>query len=163
MTTSTPGREVVVRGWWAVTVVLAAALAVVLNAAIWRSALPAGGREAVERALATEYRIRRLAGVDLPSGASRELAEALARLNDVSVRSVRAKGWGFNRIARVEVTVAGGQPPDGRSVRYLHVRCGPIVECLVVNEVSRAKYWLGLWFVEPAVAGFPTVRGRPGL
>jgi hypothetical protein len=63
----------------------------------------------------------------------------------------------FDRIVRVEVAVDGGPPPDGKPVRYLFLDCGPVVDCIVLDEVSWISYALGLWFVKPAVATFPTV------
>ena len=53
---------------------------------------------------------------------------------------------------------AGGPPPDGKPVRYLFLDCGPVVDCLVLDEVSWIRYALGLWFVSPAVPALPTVQ-----
>ena len=52
--------------------------------------------------------------MSLPEGATELLAEDLRRLEAVTVSSFRAKGWGFSRIVRVEVTVTGETPPAGR-------------------------------------------------
>ena len=45
---------------------------------------------------------------------------------------------------------------EGKPVRYLFLDCGPVVDCIVLDEVSWISYASGLWFVKPAVAAFPT-------
>jgi len=133
------------------------------NALIARSSLPTGGEEAIRSGLSLEYKLNRMAGVG-PARLSREEGRALdrdlQRLDEVELRSVKAKGWFWSYVVRAEVSVAGGPPPDGRGVRYLHVSCGPIVDCVVLDDVGWWRYGLGLWFVDPPIATFPEIR-RP--
>ena len=154
------GYHIAIKGRAAILLLLGIAGAVVMNALVYRTTLPVGGREAIERGLALQYGIRRAAGL-VPDTMSVEAGEALAadlrRLDNVEIVSLRAKGWTFDRIVRVEVAVDGGPPPDGKPVRYLLLDCGPVVDCTVLDEVSWISYALGLWFVQPVVAAFPTV------
>jgi len=149
------------RGWPAIAVLGAILASPVANALIARSALPEGGVEAVRNGLSLEYRLNRLAGLD-PRALTQEESEALGRdltrLENVELRSVKAKGWLWSRVVRVEVSLDGGPPPDGRDVRYLYLRCGPVIDCLVLDDIAWIRYGLGLWFVEPPAAAFPEVR-----
>jgi len=134
------------------------------NALIARSSLPEGGAEAIRSGLSLEYKLNRIAGVE-PARLSHEEGKALdrdlQRLDKVDLRSVKAKGWFWSYVVRTEVSVDGGPPPDGRSVRYLYMTCGPIVDCVVLDDVGWWRYGLGLWFVNPPAAIFPEIR-RPG-
>lgn len=158
------GRELrlTIRGRPAVVVLAAILSGFVLNAAIARETLPDGGLEAIRQGLSLEYRLNRAQG--LQSGhISRQAAVALDRdlknlRNKVEIRSVSAKGWFFSRIVRVEVRVDGHTPPDGRLVRYLYLSCDPVIGCLVLDEVPRIHYTLGLWFKDPPAASFPRIH-----
>lgn len=60
--------------------------------------------------------------------------------------------------------ILGQESPTSMVMRYGALAgingfldCGPVVDCIVLDEVSWISYALGLWFVKPAVAAFPTV------
>ena len=151
--------HITIKGPAAILLLLGIAVAAVANVLVSRSTLPVGGREAIERGLALQYGLRRAAGLDADTmsvEAGEALAADLRRLDNVEILSLRSKGWTFDRIVRVEVAVDGGPPPDGKPVRYLFLDCGPVVDCIVLDEVSWISYALGLWFVKPAVATFPS-------
>ena len=153
------GYHITIKGPAAILLLLGIAGAAVMNTLVYRTTLPVGGREAIERGLALQYGIRRAAGL-VPDTMSVESGEALAadlqRLDKVEILSLRSKGWTFDRIVRVEVALDGSPPPDGKPVRYLFLDCGPVVDCIVLDEVTWISYALGLWFVKPAVATFPS-------
>jgi hypothetical protein len=147
------------RGWPAIVLMGLLAAAPLANILITRSALPDGGLEAVREGLSLEYRLKRLSGIDshrLTREEGERLQQDLTRLKLVELQSVRSKGWLWNRVVRVEVSVDGGLPPDGREIRYLFLSCVPEVGCMILDEVSWIRYGLGLWFVEPPVAAFPS-------
>lgn len=145
----------------ALLLVGALVLAPIANAIVARSSLPEGGEAAVREGLSLEYKLDRIHGIDprqLAHEDGKALERDLRRLGRVELRSLKAKGWFWSRVVRVEVTVDGGAPPDGRSVRYLYLTCGPVIDCVVLDDVAWWRYGLGLWFVDPPLGTFPEVR-----
>jgi hypothetical protein len=60
----------------------------------------------------------------------------------VTIERVTAKGLLWGKYLRVEVSIAGATPPDGRRVRYF--TADPI-SGYVTHEPSARKFYLALW------------------
>jgi len=62
----------------------------------------------------------------------------------IEFRSVAAKGWFWSHAVRVEVSVDGGTPPDGRDIRYPFMTCVAVIDCVVLDDIFSNRYGLGL-------------------
>jgi hypothetical protein len=79
-----------------------------------------------------------------------EPTPSAALIPDVVLTSVRAHGLPDEVVAKVEITVNGGAPPDGRSVRYLDVIRSVDGRWLVVTDSDAYHYTLSL--LSPALS-----------
>jgi hypothetical protein len=82
--------------------------------------------------------------------ASKEPPPSDAPIPMVELVSVKAHGSNDVMVAKVEVTVNGGPPPDGRSVRYLDVMRSVDGRWLVVADSDAYHYMMSL--LSPALA-----------
>jgi hypothetical protein len=66
---------------------------------------------------------------------------------DVEFTSIAARGVfaGQREIVKVEITVDGGPPPDGRALRYLRVSRGLEGAWIVDGEADSYSYFMELW------------------
>ena len=67
--------------------------------------------------------------------------EMLARSGRVRLTSIRAKGSSTEPIVRVEIEVDGKEPPDGRPVRYFHMRYSTLTGWRCVRETTAFAYY----------------------
>jgi hypothetical protein len=118
-----PDNRITLTGWKAV-----AFLAILFawgGAQLWYHIRPVddAGRQAVQAWLLRGYR------GETAHDLLRKLADAQAGLApapepppmDVEIVSASGRGGTSHMIVKVEVTVNGGTPPDGQSIRYLYV------------------------------------------
>lgn len=142
-----PDKRITLTGWKAVAV-----LALVLvwgGAQLWYHIRPVddAGRQAVQAYLLRGYR-----GEDA-SGLLKKLADAKAGLTpdpepppmDVEIVSISAHGGTSHMIVKVEVTVNGAPPPDGRPIRYLYVSRNFDDTWSVLYESDSYLYTRALW------------------
>ena len=140
------------RGWPAVIGI--AAMAAITGAQMYLRVRPVndGMRAAVREALLKEYSGRG------PKDIARFVAEARAGLpvepvppvvqRDVEFTSMAARGstgGGGAIVVRAEITVDGGTPPDGRSIRYFWVsRKYDSDAWMVMAEADSYRYFVAL-------------------
>lgn len=107
------------------------------------------GRTAMQAWLLRGYR------GETPRDILRKLKEAKSGLPpepeppsmDVQIVSASAHGGTAHMIAKVEVTVNGGPPPDGQSIRYLYVSHYGDGTWTVLSESDASYYTRALWYV----------------
>jgi hypothetical protein len=119
------------------------------GAQLWYHIRPVddAGRQSVQAWLLRGYR-----GETAPD-LLRKLADAKAGLPadpepptmDVQIVSASAHGGTSHMIVKVEITVNGGTPPDGRSIRYLYVSRNFDDTWNVLWESNSYSYTRALW------------------
>jgi hypothetical protein len=136
------------RGWKAIAAALVIAAVVVGKFAAERSTLESQAAEEIKLYLRGEYVSRGLEGVDVSRMAAEEAeakAEELLSLSDIVFTSIKARGRGDDVVARVEIQVAGGDPPDGRRVRYYRLSHSALTGWRVERETWALSYYLKLF------------------
>ncbi len=63
----------------------------------------------------------------------------------VEFRNVTARGFGSEQILRVEITVDGQPPPNGKDVRYYRMEYSYLTGWIYRQEVTAFSYWTKLW------------------
>ena len=140
-------NQFTLRGWHAVV-----ALALVLGwsgVELWYHMRPVddAGRQAIQEWLLRGYR------GETAQDLLRKLEDAKAGLPpepapppmDVQILSASGHGGTSHMVVKVEVTVNGGPPPDGRSVRYLYVSRNFDDTWSVLGNSSAYAYTRALW------------------
>jgi hypothetical protein len=82
-----------------------------------------------------------------PSAASvDEVTEMVATIDpeNIDIVSISARGSGDDIVARVEVEVNGGDPPDGRRVHYFKMRYSSLTSWTVRHSTTALSYYLKL-------------------
>ena len=107
------------------------------------------GRETIRAWLVREYQgkeIRREVQGHLRRKAGEEEAPAQAPMPEPAVRfvSLDAHGWKDFMIVRVQVKVNDGPPPDGRSVRYVHLDRQPGGRWKAFGDTDALHYYWAL-------------------
>jgi hypothetical protein len=108
-------------------------------------------RDAIRTELLNEYSGRGRGDVarmvqEAREGAPVEVPPPVVQ-RDVEFTSIGARGKiaGQRAVARVEVTVDGGPPADGRAVRYFSVSSGLGGVWIVDGESDSYQYFMELW------------------
>lgn len=156
-----PTELFTLRGTPAVIVLALAAVLFVLNAVHRRTHLSTAEEGAIRKALTLHYRANLYRQSDLRLAVPEERQRFLSLMESyeqVELRDPSSKGFLGEHVVRVQVSVAGGPPPDGVNPRYLKLRCGR--SCIVEGEVRPLTHLLGLWLAEPDPNVFP--RGSEG-
>lgn len=136
------------KGWSAVLAIVVTTAAVVGKSMLERSTLESGAAELIKLQLRGEYSARELAGVDVSKLSEAEMeaaAEELLALNSIALTSVSARGGGDDVIVKVEIQVAGGDPPDGKRVRYFRMSHGAVTGWRVERETTALSYYFKLF------------------
>jgi hypothetical protein len=135
------------RGWHAMVAILALVLFMGGTMLAHIRSVDDGMRDAVRARLLNEYSGRG------PKDVARIVAEARAGSpvedvpplvqHDVEFNSMTAHGKLLGRVTlvRAEVTVDGGPPPDGRSIRYFAVTSKLGAGWMVVGESNSYSYY----------------------
>lgn len=81
-----------------------------------------------------------------PSVSIDQVTDLVTKINpdNIEIISIAARGSGDEVIVRVEVQVAGGDPPDGRRVRYFKMRHSMVTGWTVRNPATAVSYYLSL-------------------
>ena len=64
---------------------------------------------------------------------------------EIDLNNVSARGFGSRRVVRVEVSLQGKPPPDGRTVRYFSMEYSLLFGWIYRQEVGPLSYWLAPW------------------
>ncbi len=95
--------------------------------------------------LHSEYLAREMHGVD-PEQLTDEQAEAmgaeLLELGDIEFTSISARGRGDDVAVKVEIRVAGRDPPDGRPLRYFRMEHSLVTGWRLRYETTALSYYL---------------------
>ena len=62
--------------------------------------------------------------------------------DNIDIVSISARGRSGRYVARVEIRVAGSEPPDGKPVRYLRMSHTTLTGWRVLGETSSLSYYL---------------------
>ena len=145
------------KGWQAAVVVAAILGIVAFQCARRIQTVDNSARFAIGVSLTREYQGRSLKEQvheyvkrRASSGAAEEPSASVVPIPMVELESVRAHGSKDVMVARVEVTVNGGPPPDGRRVRYLDLMRSVDGRWLVVADSDAYHYMFSL--LSPALA-----------
>ena len=137
------------RGWQAIAVLL-----VILGVSGYRvstrfQSVPEQGREAVRQWLVKDYEglgpralAKRVA--DYRAGLAPAPVSVPASEPRVEFVSLAAHGWRDAMVVRSEVTLDGGPPPDGRSVRYLYLTTKVGGGWMILSESDSYRYYTAL-------------------
>ena len=64
------------------------------------------------------------------------------RPDNIDIVSIKARGSDGDYVARVEIRVAGAEPPDGKPVRYFRMSHSSLTGWFVEHEASAVSYYL---------------------
>ncbi len=113
-----------------------------------RSTLESEAVERIKLQLQGEYSARELSNVDVDQLSAAELeaaAEQLMSLSDIVFTSTAARGKGDDVVVRVEISVAGKDPPDGKGVRYYVMSHSVVTGWHLERETTALSYYLKLF------------------
>lgn len=132
-------------GWKALVVLALLAGYAVLRYHTRQVTLDPAARDAVRSWVAAEYQ----GGARAPGGLGPVLDSAAAvdllEQSGVEIHSITARGWSANVVVRVEMSVRGGPPPDGRPVRYFRLLHLTRAGWRVIGESNAVRYYTRLW------------------
>jgi hypothetical protein len=140
-----------VSGWRALVLVLIVAGAAALHYRGLHESLDDQGMQMLKTWLDAGYMraaLRDTSGVPLDqlSAADKQrVSERVDRAKRVQIDSVRARGTGNRVVCRVELSLDGGPPPDGRRVRYIGMSYSLVTGWTYRQESSPVLYYLALW------------------
>ena len=132
-------------GWKAVTVVALLVAYVVYRHQARRVTIDPAARDAIRSWVVAQYERSALAQLPLVPQVDSTAADELLRSYDVEIRSMTARGWSDNVVARVEIAVHGGPPSDNRPVRYLRLLRLARSGWRVVGESNPVSYYTRSW------------------
>jgi hypothetical protein len=133
-----------VTGWKAVAVLVLVAALGVFRFVTARDALDADAQQQLGMWLRGEYASRYLAAIR-PDSLTPEQVQDLLRLDRIEFPSIRGIGTPDDMVVRVEITVDGGPPPDGRAVRYWRMRYSTITGWRMEREANALLYYLNVF------------------
>ena len=81
----------------------------------------------------------------MSSEQAEQAAEQLLKLNRIDIKSIKARGKGDDIVVRVEITVDGKTPPDGKRIRYFRMRHSMITGWTMKRGATSLSYYLKLW------------------
>ncbi len=140
--------RVELKGWKAVAA-LAVIVAVLAGKFLAeRSTLESEAADELKFWLRAEYLAHGMQGFDPESMTEQEAearAEELLSLNEVVFTSIKARGRGDDIVVKVEVQVAGKDPPTGDPVRYFKMSHSTVTGWRVRWETTALSYYLKLF------------------
>jgi len=140
--------KIELKGWKAIAALVIIAAAIVWKFAAERSTLATEAADEIKLWLRAEYLAAGMEGFD-PSQLSEEEAQAkgeeLLGLSEIEFTSIGARGRGDDIVVKVEVRVAGKDPPDGRRTRYFRMSHSTVTGWRVRWEASAFSYYLKLF------------------
>lgn len=143
--------EIQFKGFKAVVVLLVAAALFVGKYSMERRTLEEGAADQLKFRLRGEYLGQGLTEFDVAELAdagdeqARAQADELMSLTEIEFTEMSARGSGDDVVVRVEIRVAGGDPPDGESVRYFRMSHSTLTGWRVLREVPATSYYLKLF------------------
>lgn len=146
------GREIQIGGWKAGLVILALAGFSLYRLSRLPAALDRQAKEPIRRELVSIYQkdfqqaTDRLNRGGLTAEESRQILRRPKVFSGIEIVSLQARRVEDSEYAvRVEFTVEGKPPPDGKTPRYFRVQKRAVGDWYVLGETSALLYWLALW------------------
>ncbi|MBW1743447.1 MAG: hypothetical protein JRJ47_08470 [Deltaproteobacteria bacterium] len=142
--------QINVKGWKAIPVILVVLAIVGYKYYAMKSTLDTNATQVINFWLLAEYAGKALNDPKLtnfgamPSAEADLAAEELLKLQKIDIKSIGARGKGDNIVVRVEIEVDGKAPPDGKSIRYFHMRHSTITGWSMKRDASWPSYYLKL-------------------
>jgi hypothetical protein len=143
------GTRIELTGWKAVAVAL---LILVVSGYRFYSRfpiVPSDGREVLRAWLVKDYTGRGPKALakrvtDYRAGLPDQPPTAPAVEPQVEIASASAHGSAEGMVVRTEISVDGGPPPDGQTIRYLYLTTKPGGGWMVLSESDSFKYYEAL-------------------
>ncbi|MBP7828306.1 MAG: hypothetical protein KA248_00160 [Kiritimatiellae bacterium] len=139
-----------VKGWQAAALLLAVlGLWLFARARAYRT-LDTEAVEAIRPWLAAAYMWNALGEADRPfermtASEQKAFSDKVLAAGRVRITSIRARGSGDHIVCRVEVSVDGQPPSDGKTVRYYAMRYSSLTGWTYEDETSPLLYYLTLF------------------
>lgn len=133
------------KGWKAIAALAIIAAVVGGKFLMERSTLTTEATEEIKLYLRGEYVSHELRDFDLEQMADDEAeakAQELLKLEDIQFTSIKARGRGDDVRVKLEIQVAGQDPPDGKRVRYYQLSHSVITGWYVRREITALSYYL---------------------
>ncbi len=142
-----PQARVKLSGRSAIVVVVLVVAFAVFQYATMKSTLSTGATDELKTWLAARYASAKLNEINRTNGGvpTPEQTAELLRTSQVEIASISSHGRGDNIVVRAEIRVAGGPPPDGKSVRYYRMTHSMATGWHLKGETSKWSYYLKLW------------------
>ncbi len=140
--------KIELKGWTAIAVLVVVVAVLAGKFLVERSTLESEAAEEIKFWLRGDYVSQGLQGVDPEQMTEEELqaaGEELLGLNEIEFSSIGARGRGDDIVVRVEVQVAGADPPDGERVRYFKMSHSTVTGWRVRREATALSYYLKLF------------------
>jgi hypothetical protein len=134
---------VTLRGWKAIAVIVLIVAVYGLNVYLRFQKVDDNGRDVLQAWLLMDYNgqgprdiIKRVQ--DYKAGLPVEPLKGIQPMN-IDFRTLSAHGRASDMVVKVEITVDGGPPPDGRPIRYFHMTHDADRGWSVLSEMD--SYW----------------------
>jgi hypothetical protein len=143
--------QINIKGWKAIPVILVVLAIVGYKYYAMRSTLDTDATQVIKFWLLSEYAGKTLDNPKyknfeaLSPAEADQAAEEILRLNRIEIKSIGARGKGDDIVVRVEIEVDGKAPPDGKSIRYFHMRHSTITGWTMKWDAHWFSYYLELW------------------
>ena len=141
--------KIELKGWKAVAALAIIAGVIGGKLLLERSTLATEATEEIKLYLRGEYIAGALRDFDTAQMTDEEMeakAQELLKLEDIQFTSISARGHGDDVRVKLEVQVAGQDPPDGQPVRYYKLSHSALTGWRVRRENTALSYYLKLSF-----------------
>jgi hypothetical protein len=136
------------KGWKAIAALAIVAAVLLGKFAVQRSTLDTGAAAELKFWLRGEYLSGSLAEVDVEQMSEAEVeakAEELLGLREITFTKMSARGSDDDIIVKLEIQIAGKDPPDGKRIRYFRMSHSAVTGWRVRREATALSYYLKLF------------------
>jgi hypothetical protein len=135
------------KGWMALPAILVVLGFLAFRTFTIRTTLASEATEELKVWLSSDYARLHLDGLDvknLPKNGKDPRIQGLLELDKVEIVSIQARGTNPVYV-KVEIRVAGKEPPDGRPTRYYLMEHSMVTGWRVKREISAFSYYMKLF------------------
>ncbi len=139
------------RGWGALAVLLAFASVWGYRQWSMRTTIDGAALDKIKPWIVAEFASKALSETagrpfeQLTTEERRSLSEKVLAAGRAEVKVTGLHGLGDEAVVRVEVSIDGQPPPDGRTTRYYRLNHSLLLGWTFRQEVPRLSYWLELF------------------
>ena len=143
--------QINLKGWKAIPLILVVLAIVGYKYYAMRATLDTQATEELKFWLLAEYSRKALddpkwKNLDAMSRSEADRASKdLLGLAKIDIKSIGARGKDDDIVVRVEIEVDGKAPPDGKSIRYFHMKHSTITGWKMKRDAHWISYYLKLW------------------